>query len=262
MSELTLIAKIAKAALDVGGKLKADKTNKEQNYSYISADKILAICGQALSTQGIVIVPGMAKQDITLYEYTDSYGKAKKRYDATAHLTFAITDGVTTQEALWFGVGSDYTVPDKALYKAITSGHKYFLAKLLCIGEGNEDSEHEPAEDEREQKQTAKTTYTTQPEKMTTTSRQAEITQELGFEATVTEAPKAEAPKAAPAKMNVGDAMNELSSDGTPYGGLQTPDLVNRLNSMLKLKGTPKATPEHARKILAIQTILEARNGK
>ena len=95
-------------------------------------------------------------------------------------------------------------------------------------------------------------TYTPQPEKMTTTSRQAEITQELGFEATVTEAPK-------PAKMNIGDAMNETASDGTPYGGKETADLVNRLNAMRKAKGGPSEKPEHARKMAAIEAILEAR---
>ena len=98
------------------------------------------------------------------------------------------------------------------------------------------------------------TTYTTQPERMTTTSRQADITQELGFEATVTEAK--------PAKMNIGDAMNELSSDGTPYGNLETADLVNRLNAMRKVVGTAKEKPEHSKKMLAIQTILAARDGK
>mgnify|MGYP007001811727 CR=1 FL=1 len=111
--------------------------------------------------------------------------------------------------------------------------------------------ENADAEDEREQKQAAKTTYTPQPEKMTTTSRQAEITQELGFEATVTEAK--------PAKMNIGDAMNETASDGTPYGGKETADLVNRLNAMRKAKGGPSEKPEHARKMAAIEAILEAR---
>ena len=98
------------------------------------------------------------------------------------------------------------------------------------------------------------TTYTPQPEKTITISRQDEITQELGFEDTVTEAK--------PAKMNIGDAMNELSSDGTPYGGKETADLVNRLNAMRKAKGGSSEKPEHSKKMLAIQTILEARNGK
>ena len=150
--EQTLITKIAKAGQDVGGKLKADKTNKEQNYDYLSADKILSDCGQALFTQGVVIIPDILAQEITLHEYTDAYGKAKKRYDARVDFIFHIADETTSYDAKWYGVGSDYSVPDKSLYKAITSGHKYFLMKLLCIGAGNEDAEHEEEPGEKKQK--------------------------------------------------------------------------------------------------------------
>jgi hypothetical protein len=56
---------------------------------------------------------------------------------------FVITDGETNLNATWFGRGTDYGAVDKAVYKAVTSGHKYFLMKLLNIGVGNEDSEHD-----------------------------------------------------------------------------------------------------------------------
>ena len=142
MSELA--TKIAKAGQDVGGKLSADKTNQEQRYDYISADKINSVCGQALFNQGIVVLPEVTTQDVTLFEYTDNYGKSKRRYDASIGMKFIISDGSESIEMLWVGMGSDYTVPDKATYKAVTSGHKYFLMKLLCVGAGNEDGEHEP----------------------------------------------------------------------------------------------------------------------
>jgi len=145
----SLTVKIAKAALDVGGKLSADKTNQEQRYDYLSADKILSVCGQALFNQGVVIMPELAGQDTQLFEYTDQYGKARRRYDTRVDFNFRVTDGEVTEDFLWFGMGSDYTVPDKALYKAITSGHKYFLMKLLCVGAGNEDGEHEGEEGEK-----------------------------------------------------------------------------------------------------------------
>jgi hypothetical protein len=140
-----LAQKIAKAALDVGGKLNPDKRNNEQRYDYLSADKILSVCGQALFTQGVVVVPEIVAQETAPFEYTDQYGKSKRRYDSRVDFVFHITDGEDTNERRWYGMGSDYTVPDKALYKAITSGHKYFLMKLLCVGAGNEDSEHEDA---------------------------------------------------------------------------------------------------------------------
>jgi hypothetical protein len=145
---ITLISKIAKAAMDVGGKLGVDRTNKDANYDYISADKILSICGQALYSQGVVVIPNIGEQDTVLFEYTDQYGKARRRFDSTVNFQFTITDGITEAKHNWFGMGCDYTVPDKALYKAITSGHKYFLMKLLCIGAGNEDGEHEGDEDD------------------------------------------------------------------------------------------------------------------
>ena len=59
------------------------------------------------------------------------YGQGKTRWDARVEFLFHICDGTNEMVQKWYGMGSDYSVPDKALYKAITSGHKYFLSKLL-----------------------------------------------------------------------------------------------------------------------------------
>jgi hypothetical protein len=134
----TLISKIAKASLKVGA-LETDKTNTQQNYKYISADKILERGGDALCEAGVVIIPSIT-QETTEAVKTDKGGT---RYDSIVHFLMTITDGETQLEMPWCGRGNDYSVPDKALYKAITSGHKYFLMKLLNIGVGNEDGEHE-----------------------------------------------------------------------------------------------------------------------
>lgn len=146
MSEITLAAKLAQASIRVGGALEADKRNNEQNYAYISADKILAVAGQALAASGVVVVPSIEHEETALLEYENKYGKKVTRFDALVSMSFVITDGAQTQNASWRGRGSDYSTPDKALYKAITSGHKYFVAKLLNIGAGNEDGEHEQQE--------------------------------------------------------------------------------------------------------------------
>jgi len=138
----TLIAKLAAASTAVGA-LMPDKTNTAQNYSYISADKILQRAGDALSNQGIVILPRIVNESVTEISYTDGYGKAKTRYDAIVNFEMLIMDGESELMAFWAGRGSDFFVPDKAMYKAITSGHKYFIAKLLNVGVGNEDGEHE-----------------------------------------------------------------------------------------------------------------------
>src|SRR5207253_8898342 len=74
-------------------------------------------------------------------------GNGKSRFDSTVHFGMIISDGESQIELPWCGRGSDFSVPDKALYKAITSGHKYFLMKLLNVGVGNEDSEHESSDD-------------------------------------------------------------------------------------------------------------------
>jgi hypothetical protein len=141
----TLAAKIAAASADVGGKLKADKRNNEQGYNYISADKVLAVSGQALADQGISIIPQIVGAEI---KWIDR-GNGKGRWDAHLDLKMLVTDGESEIEVSWAGWGSDYSVPDKANYKALTSGDKYFRMKLLSIGEGNEDGEHENDEDEQ-----------------------------------------------------------------------------------------------------------------
>lgn len=137
----SLAAKIAAAAVEVGGKLKADKRNTQQNYDYISADKILSVGGQALAVQGVTIIPQVTGREILLAETQ----KGGQRFDAVLTMVMLVTDGQSEILAPWVGCGSDYAVPDKAAYKAMTSGHKYFVMKLLCIGEGNEDGEHEDA---------------------------------------------------------------------------------------------------------------------
>ena len=136
MSEI--IKKIAEATLSVGA-FAADKRNREQNYDYISADMVLEKAGQAMARAGFSVVPSVTKWDIATVERV---GK-NPRLDAVVSFEMHVTDGVDDLVMPWLGMGSDYAAPDKAIYKAITSGHKYFLMKLLNISIGNEDSEHE-----------------------------------------------------------------------------------------------------------------------
>ena len=141
MSE-TLASKIAKASIEVGS-LAADKRNKEQNYDYLSADQILQKAGDALSKNGVVIIPSITFTEIK----TTDRGQGKPpRLDAQVCFLMTVTDGAEKHESEWVGFGTDYSTPDKAVYKAITSGHKYFEMKLLNIGIGNEDGEHENGE--------------------------------------------------------------------------------------------------------------------
>jgi hypothetical protein len=160
---MTLASKIAAASLKVGGVLSTDKINKEQNYPYLSADKIIAICGQALAEQGIAVMPEITTWHVEAVAYTSSRGGQGTRHDAAVAFLMKITDGDEKAESPWLGMGSDYAVPDKAVYKAITSGHRYYLAKLLNVGAGNEDGEHETGDGDGEGRSEKKVSTTKLP---------------------------------------------------------------------------------------------------
>ena len=140
---MSLTSKIAAASKRVGGRLATDKTNREQGYQYLSADAILSVGGQALAEEGVVIFPSVI--DWAVNQFTTEKGKT--RYDARVNYVFTVAADEEARDFVWVGLGSDYVVPDKAYYKAVTSGHKYFVAKLLNVGAFNEDGEHEQAED-------------------------------------------------------------------------------------------------------------------
>jgi hypothetical protein len=139
-----LFTKIAKASIAMGT-FATDKENKDQNYGYISADQVLSRAGRALAEQGVVVAPTITAEATESTSY-ESYGKKKSRFDSVIELDMLITDGDKEITQHWIGRGVDSASPDKAMYKAITSGHKYFLMKLLNIGVGNEDGEHDAAD--------------------------------------------------------------------------------------------------------------------
>ena len=150
----TLAARIAKASDELGGALRADKQNTQGGgYWYISADKILDRAGGVLAKNGVALIPSLANYDVQTLQTAGG----KSSYAVTVNFAMTISDGETTLEFPWIGMGVDYGAVDKALYKAITSGHKYFLMKLLNVGAGNEDSEHEapPVESNSAQKSAA-----------------------------------------------------------------------------------------------------------
>ena len=134
----SLYSKIAAVSTAVGS-LETDKRNTQQNYDYISADKVLDRVGSEMAKVSLVIIPALVAEQIDAIPWKQGH-----RYDCRVDIDMMIADGEgNTETVKWFGRGSDYSVPDKALYKAITSGHKYFLMKLFNIGVGNEDSEHD-----------------------------------------------------------------------------------------------------------------------
>jgi len=221
-----LAQKIA-AARNKLGSLKPDKTNKDQGYNYISADKMLERGGDVLAEYGIAIIPSVVETILTPVE---RQGKSP-RIDASLKMTFQVTDGDTAYLAEWVGCGSDYVTPDKAIYKAITSGHKYFLMKLLNVGVGNEDAEHENGDKEPAPKSTP--------------------------------APAPAPAKVEPVAVTITQAVidAEMSSDGvTLYTSIPTPKLANMGNAMLKKLNAGEYTAdelvEKSRKLAVIDAIL------
>ena len=108
--------------------------------------------GAALANEGIMVFPAITEEVME----TVNPKPNQTRYDVLVSLEMTITDGETELVSQWLGRSSDYSVPDKALYKAITSGHKYFLMKLFNVGVGNEDGEQEvqqPAKNGNQSKQ-------------------------------------------------------------------------------------------------------------
>lgn len=145
MSEQRTLAERINVAAKIVGELAADKKYNAAGtqYDYISANKILQRVGDALAAQGVAVIPGVTD----VYPTAQDRGQNKFRYDSVVKFDMIVTDGTQTEHAPWVGHGCAFDSPDKATYKAITSGHKYFLMKLLNVGIGNEDSEHEPADE-------------------------------------------------------------------------------------------------------------------
>lgn len=200
--EQSLVAKIAKVALEVSGKLSADARNTEQRYDYISADKVLNEVGRLLANNGVVIFPKIINTEITTTERSVR-DRTITRIDARVEFVFTVTDGNTHDECRWIGYGSDYSSPDKAHYKAVTSGHKYFLMKLLMIGAGNEDGEHESVADEQ---------------------------------------PASQSQRQSTGRMTVEQARETISAGGVRYGDMPKEQLVRALEGLRRALSNPALT--------------------
>lgn len=161
-----LYGKIVKVSEAIGA-LAADKKNTDQGYDYISADKVLERAGKAMANAGLVVIPAIACEATETVTYK-SYNKEKTRYDCVVEfdMTIADVEGESITQR-WVSRGVDYASPDKALFKAITSGHKYFLMKLFNVGIGNEDGEHQlPPTDKQKRSNGSKPFYASAAKKI------------------------------------------------------------------------------------------------
>jgi len=182
------------------------------------------------------------------------YGQGKRRYDACVDFIFHIIDGAETISMKWYGMGSDYSVPDKALYKAITSGHKYFVAKLLMVGAGNEDGEHDEESSKKVAQKPASPAPTT-PQEAPGRTQTAPVIKDAS--AAQNDAVDAKTPI-----MTLETARAVMTNDKTPkaYGSIDRDTLAHMATSIqgkLLKHGYPDDQIETAEfKLAAIKTIL------
>lgn len=115
--------------------------NKEQNYTYVQAEDVVAAAGKALAEAKVVVMPPEpVKVDVA--DLTSARNSNGKFFTVT--FLVRVIDGETGEgyETERIGTASDYP-GDKAIYKAETGMMKYFLSSLLQIplGDGNDDPE-------------------------------------------------------------------------------------------------------------------------
>jgi hypothetical protein len=97
----------------------------EEGFEFVRAVDLIEEARRLLKRRGIVVIPSIESVEQKM---------GKSGVLVHAHLTFEIVLVSTGESVIksWVGSGFDYP-GDKALYKAITGGTKYFYANLLGI---------------------------------------------------------------------------------------------------------------------------------
>ena len=130
----------ARAAIRTVGKR---GENTAQRYKYARAEDVIAEARKALADAGLILtseVVGMTPTPITA-----SSGAGGRLVDLQMRYHLTTTDAnAPTRSFEWLGSGQDYP-GDKATYKAITGGHKYFLLHLLEIPVGDDPEDERAA---------------------------------------------------------------------------------------------------------------------
>lgn len=118
----------ARAAANPVGK---EGRNDQQKYDYVRAEDVIAEAQRVLDQVAVVVTPQIL--DVQLEEAGQTRGGTISRI-ATVLLEFDVTDAESGESMTrqWAGTGWD-APGDKALYKAVTGGTKYFLAHLIGI---------------------------------------------------------------------------------------------------------------------------------
>lgn len=144
---MNLAQKIAAAIMEVAGGGQPQGYNDDKGYPYFTAAQVQEVTlRKALARRGIIVIPQVTNHELDLTTISGERGD-RTRYDSRITMVFTITDGFESYTAQWAGAGSDWTTPDKGLYGAETSGHKYWLLKLFGIAADDSDTEHATGEE-------------------------------------------------------------------------------------------------------------------
>jgi hypothetical protein len=127
-----LAAKLARKknkVVQLVGAVKKTGYNHEQEYRFVEEAEVVRVMRSALAKAGLSLA--VTTSEITLMNTIKTAVGELSNY--TIKMLFILVDTETgfSQSYPWLAMGSDQT--DKALYKAYTSGVKYFLLKNFLL---------------------------------------------------------------------------------------------------------------------------------
>jgi hypothetical protein len=140
MTDKTLLQKIQKLQLTMGNcAWEKDGINRHQSYKYVTEKQYKHNFKKALIDAGLIW-----KMETVSYEYFPNV--SDKMHLILCQFKGQLIDPESGEREEYFFAGSGADNGDKALYKAVTGGHKFFLAGNFNVAEENDpENDEEPA---------------------------------------------------------------------------------------------------------------------
>lgn len=132
--------KVLKVMAQVGA-LGKDGLNKNQNYEYLSEEKIVGELHAACVECGLTVAPTCMEM-LESYEYTTANGNPMR--GRLIRVTYQLTDPADKDFILIQGIGEGVDSGDKATNKAMTAAYKYALRQAFMISTGDDPDKETP----------------------------------------------------------------------------------------------------------------------
>ncbi len=117
------------------------KSGKHQlGYSYSTESDVLSAVRPAMLRHGLVLLPSMVEGSARTESYQTRNGTGIRAFVTTRYFLSHISGTVWPEALYQAGMAEDSS--DKAITKAITSAHKYFMLRFFQVETG-EDSDHD-----------------------------------------------------------------------------------------------------------------------